>query len=236
MRHHYSKRLFHLRGRNPRPPTLKRGQVRDEIVVPETRKTKVEWYPSDVQSEKEKGFYEKFKLHPAGGWTEDMVGGNRTLVLKHWERVKEFIKKHPPPVKASKKVMEEWYKKAIMTPEHEVVMWSEASLRGPLSHESFLKYMEAFEKVVGKEQFEALFGDRSPKELTKDAEKQEKVLIKNKLIPEYDAAVMPSEEERIRARLRKRMKNPYDLVNEPTDQEIKQLLSIHERKKHSRAE
>lgn len=82
--------------------------------------------------------------------------------------------------------MENWYRQAILTPEQKVVMYSEASFLGPLNHKGFLQFMEAFEQVVGKKQFEALHHGMSPKQLTKAAEKQEKMLLNQGLI-EKDA-------------------------------------------------
>ena len=115
------------------------------------------WFPPDVKTKAEKEFYQAVSLKPVGGWTEGMVENGNALVIKHWERVKEYVKEHPYTGK-SKKEAEEWIKKVIMTPEQEVVMWAERSLQAPLSHEGYEKYMQAFEKVVGKEQFERLFG------------------------------------------------------------------------------
>ena len=88
------------------------------------------WFPPDVKTKAEKEFYQAVSLKPVGGWTEGMVENGNALVIKHWERVKEYVKEHPYTGK-SKKEAEEWIKKVIMTPEQEVVMWAEDCCRLP---------------------------------------------------------------------------------------------------------
>ena len=61
-----------------------------------------------------------------------------------------------------------------MTPEQEVVMWNEASMHGPLSHESYEKFMTAFEKVVGAEQFKRLHGGNDAAHVVAATKKAEK--------------------------------------------------------------
>ena len=116
------------------------------------------WFPSDVRTKAEKEFYNTVSLKGVSEYSNELVNGNHALALKHWERVKEFAKKHPLKVGAKKSEAEAWLKKAIMTPEQEVVLWSDASMRNPLSHEGYEKFMMAFEKVVGAEQFKRLLG------------------------------------------------------------------------------
>jgi hypothetical protein len=177
-----------------------------------------------VRTEEEKDFYEKFRLKPMGGWTVDVTRdvNNHFLAEQHWKRVKEFIKKHPPPEKGGQKAMEDWYKKAIMTPEQEVVMWSEASLQAPLNHEGFARYMQVFEQVVGKEQFKAIHGGMDAKDVTKVASRQMQELMKNSGYPLQDtvSSGLETPYQREQRRLREYLDKhpgPYDLWSDFTN-------------------
>jgi hypothetical protein len=123
----------------------------------------------------EKQFYNLVSLKPVGEASRSLLESNEGLKLKHWEHVKEFAEKRHPDGK-TKPQIEAWLKKAVMTPEQEVVMWYEASLRNPLSHEGYEKYMVAFEKVIGKDQFKRLMGADAVS-VVKTAKKQEKELL-----------------------------------------------------------
>ena len=175
----YGKRITSGRSR-PSFPKLKSKQAKQQARLspkkPIAKSTKT-WYPPDVKTEQEKKFYGAVSLKGVGGYSEELVNGNHTLAVKHWERVKQFVKKHPLKVRAKKSEAEAWLKKAIMTPEQEVVMWSEASMRAPLSHEGYEKYMTAFEQVVGKEQFKSLLGGDAA-HVVEEAKKAQKKMEK----------------------------------------------------------
>ncbi len=127
-----------------------------------------------MKTKSEQEFYNAVSLKGVGEWSKELVSSNHTLALKHWERVKELAKKHPLKAGAKKSEVEAWLKKAIMTPEQEVVMWNEASMHGPLNHESYEKFMTAFEKVVGAEQFKRLLGGNDAAHVVAATKKAEK--------------------------------------------------------------
>jgi hypothetical protein len=62
-----------------------------------------------------------------------------------------------------------------MTPEQEVVLWSEASMHGPLNHEGYEKFMMSFEKVVGAEQFKRLLGGDAAQVVAEGKKAQKKM-------------------------------------------------------------
>jgi hypothetical protein len=133
------------------------------------------WFPPDVKTKEQQGFYNTVSLKGVSEYSEELVSGNHTLALKHWERVKEFAKKHPLKAGARKSEAEGWLKKAIMTPEQEVVLWSDASMRNPLSHEGYERFMMAFEKVVGPEQFKRLLGGDAEQVVAEGKKAQKKM-------------------------------------------------------------